>query len=192
MEGFDHQGNPIKNNSPNRGPRYYDLMSYCPAGGVFVPSPGNEPLDWISARNWSRLIDYPFSYLGYPDRSTPAGPTADQPPRAVDGTPVRVMALAQSGGAVTIQELTPGARTNLEPTQGSPYRIELRDASGNTLTSVVPATARIHVDGAGEPQPLLLAATLPFASSTAAVVVTAGGQEVARPARSAHAPSAGS
>ena len=182
VEGFDHQGNPINANGINGGPRYYDLMSYCPAGGVYVPSPGNEPLDWISERNWSRLIDYP----GF-ERTPPAG-AAYRRPRAVTGTPVRVMATVAPGGATTIQEVTAGARINLAPTPASPYRIELRDAAGHILTSVVPTTATIHVDGVGRPQDLLVAATLPLAASTASVVITSSGQEVAHRTRSAHAP----
>jgi hypothetical protein len=188
VEGFDHQGNPTNANSVNGGPRYYDLMSYCPAGGVYVPAPGNEPIDWISARNWSRLIDYPFYYTGYPDLPVQAGPAAYRRPRAVSGTPVRVMATVAPGGATTIQEVTADARINLAPTPGSPYRIELRDAAGHILTSVVPTTATIHVDGVGRPQDLLLAATLPFSAATASVVVTSSGQDVAHRTRSAHAP----
>lgn len=182
VEGFDHQGNPTKGNTANGGPRYYDIMSYCPAGGVYLPSPNVEPLDWISARNWSRLIDYP----GF-DRCCPAG-AANHRPRAVSGMPVRVMAVAQPGGAVTIREVTAGARTRLDPTPGSPFRIELRDGAGRTLTSAVPATATIHVDGVGKAQGLLLAATLPFTASAASVAITSGGQEVARRTRSTHAP----
>jgi hypothetical protein len=175
VEGFDHQGN------TTAGVKYYDLMSYC---GVTTNFPVNFEADhWISERNWSRLIDYPGYQLSFP-----AGPATDQRAHAVAGTPVRVMALVAPGGNTTIREVTVGAGINLAPTSGSPYRIELRDATGHVLTSVVPTTATIHVDGVGRPQELLLAATLPFSAATASVVITASGQEVARRTRSAHAP----
>jgi hypothetical protein len=177
VESFDHQGNAAA------GTQYYDLMSYC---GAFPNNAQYETEHWISERNWSRLIDYPFYYTGYPDLPVQNGPAADQP-RALSGTPVRVMATVAPGGGTTIEEVTAGASINLPPTPGSPYRIELRDNTGHILTSVVPATSTIHVDG-DHPQDLLLAATLPFAAATASVVITANGQEMARRTRSAHAP----
>jgi hypothetical protein len=54
----------------------------------------------------------------------------------------------------------------------------------------VPTTTPMHVDGRGQPQGLALTATLPMTANAAAVVVTADGVELARRARSAHAPSA--
>jgi hypothetical protein len=98
-----------------------------------------------------------------------------------------VIATADATGT-HIYDVAPGEQTASEPTAGSDYHLELRDAGGGTLTSVVPDTTTIHVDGA--PNAVLLEATLPFVPSTAALVVTDGGTDVARRARSAHAPTA--
>jgi hypothetical protein len=177
VEAFDHQGNAAA------GTQYYDLMSYC---GAFPNNAQYETEHWISARNWSRVIDYPFYYTGYPDLPVQYGPAADRPD-GVSGTPVRVMATVAPGGATTIQEVTAGASISLPSTPGSPFRIESRDAAGHILASVVPTTVTIHVDGM-HPQDLLLAATLPLSAATASVAITASGQETARRARSAHPP----
>ena len=57
---------------------------------------------------------------------------------------------------------------------------------GAVIASVAPTTTVLHVDG--QRPGLVLEATLPFTSSTAAVVVSGGGVELARRTRSPHAP----
>jgi hypothetical protein len=190
VEGFDHSGKATSN--PLGGAEYFDFMSYCPStgsgfgslvgpAGAFPPlQQYSEPLYWLSPHNWQRLIDYQA-----PPQTLPAA--ADKSVRAASGTPLRVIATVEPGGATTIHDVTPGKRLHLGPTPGSPFRIELRDATGKVLTSVVPATVTIHTDGAVR-QGLMLAATLPFSPGAAAVVVTGGGQDLARRTRSAHPP----
>ena len=173
VAGFDHQGNP----SP--GAQYYDLMSYCGDGTNF---PVNFDADhWISLTNWNRLIAY-----HQPAQTLPAA--ADRQARAVEGTPLRVLAIVDPDGNASVFNVAPGERGLGGPTPGSPYRIELRDRSGNVLESVVPTTGDMHVDLKGTRPEMLLDATLPFAPGTAAVVVSANGQELTRRTRSAHAP----
>jgi hypothetical protein len=191
VEGFDHSGNSTSN--PLKGAKYFDFMSYCPApagsglGSLAGPAGGFPPLQqyteslyWLSPHNWQRLLDYHA-----PPQMLPAA--ADRSGREASGTPLRVIATVKPGGATTIHDVTPGKRLHLGPTPGSPFRIQLRDATGKVLTTVVPATVTIHTDGVAR-QGLMLAATLPFSPGTAAVVVTGGGQDLARRTRSAHAP----
>jgi hypothetical protein len=190
VEGFDHQGQSPPNNlglnppasGPPYGTYYYDYMSYCPPGGVRTEA-GNppEPLDWISPHNWQRLVDF-----SPPPQNLPAA--VDRRGRAAGGTPLRVIAGIDSGGRASIFDVTPGRRSTHLPTPGSPYRLELRDASGSVLASVVPSTTLIHADG--ERPSVLLSGTLPMAAGAASVVITAGGQDLARRVRSAHAPTA--
>jgi len=165
----------IIENYPATGNRYYDFMSYCPAGGVF------ESQDWISLRNWNQLVAF-----HPPPQTLPAA--RDRRARPESGTPLRVIATVDSAGNTSVFDVAPGQQTAAEPTVGSPYRIELHDAADGTLTSVVPTTTTIHEDHQGSG--VLLEATLPFAPSTASVVVSANGAELARRARSPHAPTA--
>jgi hypothetical protein len=174
VEGYEHDGTETEN--VVRGARYYDFMSYCPSGGVI------ESLDWLSERNWNRLLEF---------HPVPQALPASRPrARAAAGEPLRVIATVSPAGAVSIFDVAPGAQIAGAPTPGSPYRIELRDAGGSVLASVVPDTTTIHVDGAGEGQPTLLTATLPFAPGAAAVVVSAGGRVLARRNRPARPPTA--
>jgi hypothetical protein len=155
---------------PNATSTYYDFMSYCPRGAV------SETSDWISARNWSRLVGFQAPKEPLSARSGPAG------------APLLVIGTVDAGGATAIFHVAPGQRTGTPPTAGSQYRVELVDSTGQTLADVVPTTTTIHNDGAAPG--MLFEATVPMAPSAAAVVVTAGGQEVARRVRSAHAPAA--
>jgi hypothetical protein len=166
----------IVENYPTVGTEYYDFMSYCPAGGV------SESRDWISLRNWNRLIAF-----HPPPQTLPAA--RDICRRAAGDASVRVIAIVDSTGHASIFDVAPGQRTLGASTAGSPYRLELHDAVGSTLTSVVPTTTTVHEDHSGRPE-LLLEATLPFAPSTASVVVSADGHELTRRSRSAHAPTA--
>jgi hypothetical protein len=169
VEGFDSLGNPSDT-------RLYDLMSYCPAGGV------SDAQDWISVFNWERLVNY------HPPANTlPARPRL---PGAATAPPLRVMAVIDSSGNTSIVHVVPGQQAPGGPTPGSPFRIQLRDSHGNILESVVPTTAGMHVDFSGKPAEMLLDATLPFAPATANAVVTSNGQVTAQAKRSPHAPTA--
>ena len=161
VEGFTHDG--VATGDLTGGARYYDFMSYCPGGVI-------EALDWISVINWNALLDFhpPAEALS----ARPAG-----------GRPVRVIATVDGSGGASIFDVAPGRETDAAPTAGTPFRIELRDAAGATVASVAATAAPIH-DGSGS----LLTATLPFAPSAAAAVVTRGGTVLARRARSSHAP----
>jgi hypothetical protein len=172
VEGFDHAGNPTA--AAKGGARYYDFMSYCPSGGVI------ESLDWISQRNWDYLIHYHA-----PDNRLPA---AVEHTSAVQGTPVRVIAIVDPSGRASIFNVAPGQKTIGGPTSGSPYRIELRNSAGRVIESAVPTTTHAHIDGVSGRIFVLLETTLPFAPASEAVTVSIAGQVVARRARSAHAP----
>lgn len=174
VEGYDHSG--IRTADVSNGARYYDFMSYCPAGGVF------ENLDWISARNWSQLITVHNAFR--PPPLPP--PAADRGPRAASEAPLRVIATVAPDGTASIFDVAPGQQTAGGPTPGSPYQIELRDAGGNVLQSVVPTTTSVHMDGSAPGT--LLTATVPSAQAMASVVLTSGGQVLASRARSPHAP----
>ena len=175
VAGFDGQG------KSKPGAQYFDLMSYCGDGTNF---PVNFEADhWISLTNWNRLIAY-----HPPAQTLPAA--ADRQARAEEGTALHVIAIVEYGGNTSIVHVAPGERALGGPTPGSPYRIELRDQSGNVLDSVVPTTGDMHVDLKGTRPEMLLEATLPFAPAAAVVTVSADGQELARRTRSAHAPSA--
>jgi len=108
--------------------------------------------------------------------------------RAAGGTPLRVIATVDATGNTSIFDVAPGQTTTAPPTAGTPYRVELRDAAGNVIEGVVPAANIVHIDG--QPPGLLLEATVAASASAAAIVVSADGTEVARRARSAHAPTA--
>jgi hypothetical protein len=168
------EGHPALANS------YYDFMSYC---GPFGSVKEFEDNHWISVRNWSRLIAFhpPAQALAFA-----VGRQAHV--RAAGDAPVLVMATIDSAGKPSIVDVAPGQQADAEPTAGSPYRIELRDSAGGTLAGVVPATSSVHSDG--QRPGVLLEATLPFMPSAASVVVSAGGVELARRTRSAHAPDA--
>ncbi len=175
VEGFGHDG------SAAAGTRYYDLMSYC---GDKTNFPVNFDADhWISLFNWNRLLNYHA-----PANNLPAA--ADQPWRAVQGTPLRVMAIVDSDGNTSIVHVMPGQKGTGGSTPGSPYRIELRDRGGHVLDSAVPLTGAMHVDYSGKQPELLLDATLPFVPATGSVAVSVAGQDVASRVRSVHAPTA--
>jgi hypothetical protein len=167
---------------PAASDAYYDFMSYC-ANINESSAPPNKPNAWISVRNWNRLIGF-----HPPAQVLAADVRAHAHVRAASDTSLRIIATVDGAGNTSIYDVAPGQRTAAEPTAGSPYRVELRNAAGAILTSVVPATTTVHVDG--EPGAVLLEATLPLVPSTAAIVVTAGGSELARRARSPHAPTA--
>jgi DNA-binding beta-propeller fold protein YncE len=174
VEGYDPVGNPLQANY-----FYYDFMSYCP----FVPGGQTvsqfEAEHWISVRNWNRLVAF-----HPPAQALPAA--ASRNARAAGATPLRVIATVDSAGKTSIFEVEPGEVTPARATVASPYRVELRDAAGTALTSAMPTVSPIHIDG--QRPGLLLEATLPFAASTAAVVLSADGIELARRTRSPHAP----
>jgi hypothetical protein len=163
---------------PKPDSSYYDFMSYCGPFGSVQEFEGNH---WISVRNWSRLIAF-----HPPAQVLPLAVSRAAREHAVGDAPLLVMATVDSAGTTSIVGVAPGQQTGAEPTAGSPYRIELRDGAGSTLVSVIPATSSVHSDG--QRPGVLLEATLPFMPSAASVVVSAGGVELARRTRSAHAP----
>jgi sugar lactone lactonase YvrE len=163
---------------PKPGSSYYDFMSYCGPFGTFKEFEDNH---WISVRNWSRLIAF-----HPPAQMLPLFVSRAAREHAAGDAPLLVMATVDSAGTTSIVGVAPGQQTGAEPTAGSPYRIELRDGAGSTLASVIPATSSVHSDG--QRPGVLLEATLPFMPSAASVVVSAGGVELARRTRSAHAP----
>jgi hypothetical protein len=170
VEGYDGVGNALANSH-----YIYDFMSYCPSGGVI------EAYDWISVRNWNRLVAF-----HPPAQALPA--SADRRARVASGGPVRVIATVDPAAQTSIFEVETGRTTAAGSTPGSPYRIESRDATGAVLASVTPRTTPVHQDG--QPPSQLLEATLPLLPATATVVVSSGGQELARRDRSKHAPTA--
>ena len=170
VEGYDHVGKPLQSSY-----YYYDFMSYC------LPTDTNVQLEadhWISMRNWNRLVAY------HPPAQ--ALPAAARHARAAGTGQMRVVATVDSARKTSIFEVEPGESTSQPATPGTPYRIEARDSSGAVIASVAPTTTVLHVDG--QDPGLVLEATLPFTSSTAAVVVSGGGVELARRPRSLHAP----
>ncbi len=113
-------------------------------------------------------------------------PAAARHVRAARTAQMRVVATVDSARRTSIFEVEPGRTTPQSATPGTPYRIESRDSTGAVIASVAPTTTVLHVDG--QDPGLVLEATLPFTSSTAAVVVSGGGAELARRTRSPHAP----
>jgi hypothetical protein len=166
------EGHPLSTN------RYYDFMSYCPPGGTAAQFEANH---WISVRNWSRLIAF-----NPPGQTLPLFVRHGARVRAADNTSLRVIVTVDPTGHASVFDVAPGQETFVGSTADNRYRFEVRDDTGHTLARVVPAPTTVHSDG--QRPGLLLEATLPFAPSTAALVVTADGAEVARRARSAHAP----
>ncbi len=167
---------------PKLASRYYDFMSYCP-GPRLDTIPQAEADHWISVRNWNRLIAFHPPVQGLPV----AKDARSAGTRAGGEATLRVIATVDYGGKASIFDVAPG-RTLASPTAGSPYLVELRNAAGATLASAIPATTTLHNDG--HRPGLLLEATLPFAPSATALVVSAGGVELARRTRSTHAPTA--
>jgi streptogramin lyase len=152
---------------------YYDIMSYCPLNQA------NESTRWLSARNWERLVAYrpPTQVLG-------GGGLFNGGP-----APLHVIAIVDPAGAVSIFDVEPQQTRAAGTSLTSAYQVELRNAAGATVASTTAAATPIHVDGpAGQRPPLLLDAVLPFEPSTAAVVITAGGQQLARRNRTRNAP----
>ena len=169
----------LDENHPALGDYYYDFMSYCGPFGSNQEFEGNH---WISVRNWSRLIGFhpPAQVLPLARRPRAAHR------QAAGDAPLLVMATIDSAGKPSIDDVVPGLQTGTGPTDGSVYRIELHDGTGNTLASVVPTTSIVHGDG--QQSGLLLEATLPLVPAAASVVLSDGGVALARRTRSAHAP----
>ena len=165
---------------PQAADTYYDFMSYC---GPFGTVQQFEDNHWISVRNWNRLIAFhpPAQSLPLAVRRGARAPAAGE-------AGLQVIATVDSAGKTSIFDVAPAQQGVAGPTEGSPYRIELRDGAGSTLASVVPATSSVHSDG--QRPGVLLEATLPFVPTAASVVVSAGGVDLTRRARSAHAPDA--
>ncbi len=131
-------------------------------------------------RNWDRLLDF-----RRPRQALPAA--LDARTAAASDTPLRVIATVDSPGKASIFDVATGQRSVAGPSAASPYRVELRDAAGKMLESAVPATTPVVAEG--EPPSTLLEATVPSTPERAtAVVISAGGRELARRDRSAHAP----
>ena len=143
-----------------------------------------EDNHWISVLNWSRLIAFHPPAQALPAAAYARAAAA----HAASAGSLRVIATVDSGGSTSIFDVETRAQTFANPTAGTPYRFELRDAAGATLASVAAATEGVHNDG-GRPG-LVLMATLPLVPSATAVVVSADGVELARRTRSAHAPTA--
>jgi hypothetical protein len=169
MQDYGHDGTPAP------GTKYYDFMSYCP-GGDGGGNGADNTNHWLSLANWNYLITYPQ-------------PGRPQQRRTVQGTPLRVLAVVHGDGSTSVLSVTPDESTLGNPGD-TPYRIQVRDASGHVLESVVPLAGRAHVDHAQQPPDVLLDATLPLTADVASVAVTYNGQQVASKARSAHAPTA--
>ena len=170
VEGYDHVGKALSANY-----FYYDFMSYC------LPTDSNVQLEadhWISLRNWNRLVAY------HPP--APALPAAARHVRAASTAQMRVVATVDSARRTSIFEVEPGRDHAAAGDRRDPHRIESRDSAGAVIASVAPTTTVLHVDG--QDPGLVLGVMLPFTSSTAAVVVSGGGVELARRARSPHAP----
>ncbi len=163
------------------GSQYYDFMSYC--GQKNGTASFFEASHWISVRNWERLIDF-----HPPAQALPAIAKRPTAASAAGETPLRVIATVDAAGNTSIVDVAPGQQATGPSISGNPFRIELRDASGGMLTSVIPATITLHADH--QRPGLLLEATLPLTSSAAAVVVSDGGVDMARRLRSMHAPTA--
>ena len=172
---------------PAGGDLYYDFMSYC-ANPNETNTAGNRPDAWISVRNWNRLIGF-----HPPAQALPAAAAARALPavgaaraRGASGMSLLVMATVDSANQTSVFDVVPGERASGPPTAGSPYRVQLRDSAGHTLSSVVPATNMVHIDG--QRPGLLLEATLPMLPSAASVAISAGGVTLTSRARSPHAP----
>ena len=167
---------------PTSIPTYYDFMSYCPgvAGTQVGTVAQNEANHWISVVNWNRLIAF-----HPPAQSLPLFSRAART-HAAGESGLRVIATVDPAGQTSIFDVAPVDQVGTDSTAGSAYRIEVRDAFGGTLASVVPTTSSVHSDG--QLPGVLLEATLPFALSAASVVVSSGGVDLAQRRRSAHAP----
>ena len=165
------EGHPTAANS------YYDFMSYCGNGSVSQI----EADHWISVRNWSRMIAF-----HPPAQTLPTAIRTDNLMQAAGDTPLLVLATVDSAGTTSIFDVAPGLQSGAGSTPGSPYRIDLRDAAGNTLASAIPATSSVHSDG--QRPGTLLEATLPFDPAAASVVVSADGVALTVRTRSLNAP----
>ena len=165
------------------GAQYYDLMSYCGNTDDLA-----NPNTWMGVSNWNRLLarNAPQEVLPRIARGARASAA-----RAAAATkrPLRVIATVDATGAASIFSIAPGQDARVAPDDASPYRIELRDATGQVVSSVAPAVQAIGGER-GAPGGELLTATLDFAPSARELVVRRGAEVLARRARSAHAPRA--
>lgn len=168
----------LSNSAPGNTDTLYDLMSYCPVGGVI------EERDWISLRNWKRTIELnrPAARRAGPPRAVPAAvrPVA----RAAAARTLRFFAVASPGEAPVGAYVTPdgGAPTPVDP--ASPYRLVARGAGGAVLAEAGATGSVVHTH---EGPVTLISGRVPAAGATEVALVQDGTQAAAV-AASAHAP----
>ncbi len=172
----------------------YDPMSYCAQVG------SGDQNDWISPRNWTRLIEI-FGInptAGASSRATAAsvsepshGRSVGRDPLAVDAQlntgMLRVIGYANSETGTRITSVGPAVSGEINHGSIDPaYTLTTTSASGKNLGSVpMYATSGGHIDNGGAITQLT--AEIPSANAHA-LAIALGGKALARRIRPAHAP----
>lgn len=174
----------------------YDLMSYCAQVGR------GDPNDWISPRNWSRLIEI-FGVnptAGASSRAVAAsgshaharaGGASGEDPLAADAQLntglLRVIGFANSKTGLRITSVGPMVVGDVNRGSSDPaYTLTSTSAGGQALSSVpMYATSGGHVDNGGAITQLT--AEIPSANANA-VAISLDGKALASRTRPAHAP----
>jgi hypothetical protein len=172
----------------------YDPMSYCAQVG------GGDLNDWISPRNWTRLIEI---FGVNPTATASSRASAASVPQPSEGASVgrdplaadaqlntdmlRVIAYANSETGTRITSVGPAVAGEINRGQVDPaYTLSSTSAGGQKLTSVpMYATSGGHVDNAGAITQLT--AEIPAASAHA-LTIALGGKALAHRVRPRHAP----
>ncbi|MGA9875813.1 MAG: hypothetical protein WBQ21_08390 [Solirubrobacteraceae bacterium] len=172
----------------------YDPMSYCAQVG------GGDPNDWISPRNWTRLIEI-FGVnptAGASSRASAAsvskprrGGSLGRDPLAADAQlntgMLRVIGYANSQTGTRITSVGPAVGGEINHGSLDPaYTLSTASAGGQKLGSVpMYATSGGHIDNAGAITQLT--AEIPAANAQS-LTIALGGKALAHRVRPAHAP----
>lgn len=167
------------NSAPGNANTRYDLMSYCPAGGVF------EDRDWMSIRNWTRALGLNQPAARAAQARSPVAVIARHAAaHPAASRSLRFYAVADPDGTVSGAYVTPddGAPTPVDP--ASPYTLVARAADGRDVATAGALASPVHTrEGNVE----LVAGRVP-AGGVASIALVAGGTTVAEQAASKHAP----
>jgi hypothetical protein len=172
----------------------YDPMSYCAQVG------GGDPNDWISPRNWTRLIEIfganPTAGASSRARAASvskpgAGASVGRDPLAADAQlntgMTRVIAYVNSETGTRITSVGPAVSGEINHGSIDPaYTLSTTSAGGQTLSSVpMYATSGGHIDNAGAITQLT--AEIPSANAHA-IAIAQSGKTLTSRVRPAHPP----
>jgi hypothetical protein len=166
----------IANEAPDTPDTLFDLMSYCPVGGVI------EARDWMSVRNWTRAIELnkPAARAAHPGGIVVARPVA----HAAAARSLRFYTVIAPDGPAGGTFVTPddGAPTPVDA--ASAYTLVARAADGTDLATAGALVSPVHTHEGN----VAIVAGRVAAAGAASVVLLENGSPIAQLAASKSAP----